>query len=173
MNFISGSPSLPLRIPSPPSRRAEKGHASALQTFSLWWWGGNGLAVRQNPHSPSLTNPRERSSSPSLPNAIDIRFLPGERLHRQQAMENEGAIELTHRSCFRVAAVPTLATGNKRSYDSQDHFGRSPVFEDKKTGEKGGRQVARGALIVGTRNTDHYQLSMYLALSVRGGTTTT
>jgi hypothetical protein len=33
MNFISGSPSLPLRIPSPPTRRAEKGHASALQTF--------------------------------------------------------------------------------------------------------------------------------------------
>jgi len=25
-------------------------------------------------------------------------------------MENEGAIGLTHRSCFRVAAVPTLAT---------------------------------------------------------------
>jgi hypothetical protein len=36
MNFISGSPSLPLCIPSPPTRRAEKGHASALQTFSLW-----------------------------------------------------------------------------------------------------------------------------------------
>ena len=110
MNFIYSSPSLPLRIPSPPTRRAEKGHASALQTFSLWRWGGDGLAVCQNPHSPSLTNPRERSSSPSLPNAIDIRFLPGERLHRQQAMENEGAIGLTHRSCFRVAAAPTLAT---------------------------------------------------------------
>jgi hypothetical protein len=25
-------------------------------------------------------------------------------------MENEGAIGLTHRSCFRVAAVPMLAT---------------------------------------------------------------
>jgi hypothetical protein len=42
--------------------------------------------------------------------AIDIRFLPGERLHRQQAMENEGAIGLTHRSCFRAAAAPTLGT---------------------------------------------------------------
>jgi hypothetical protein len=87
--------------------------------------------------------------------AIDIQLLPGERLHRQQAMENEGAMGLTHRSCFRVAAVPTLAT--KRSYDLQDHFGRSPVFEGKKTGEKGGRQVARGALVVGMRNADHYQ----------------
>jgi hypothetical protein len=46
---------------------------------------------------------------------------------------------LTHRSCFRVAAASMLAT--KRSYDSQDHFGQSPVFEGKKTGEKGGRQV--------------------------------
>ncbi len=45
-----------------------------------------------------------------MPNAIDIRFLPRERLHRQQAMENEGATRLTHRSCFRVAAAPTLAT---------------------------------------------------------------
>jgi hypothetical protein len=27
MNFISGLPSLPLCIPSPPTRRAEKGHA--------------------------------------------------------------------------------------------------------------------------------------------------
>jgi len=111
MNFISVSPLLPLCIPSPPTtRRAEKDHAGALQTFSLWQWGGNGLAVRQNPHSPSLTNPRERSSLPSLPNAIDIRFLPGERLHRQQAMENERAIGLTHRLCFRVAAASMLAT---------------------------------------------------------------
>ncbi len=56
-------------------------------------------------------------------------------------MENEGAIGLTHISCFRVAAA-------QRSYNSQDHFGRSPIFEGKKTGEKGGRQVARGALVV-------------------------
>ena len=40
MNFISASPSLPLRIPSPPTRRAEKGHAGAFQTFSLWRLGG-------------------------------------------------------------------------------------------------------------------------------------
>jgi hypothetical protein len=69
MNFINGLPSPPLCIPSPPTRRAEKGHAGAFQTFSLWQWG-NGLAVRQN----------------------------------------EGAMGLTHRSCFRVAAAPTLAT---------------------------------------------------------------
>jgi hypothetical protein len=55
-------------------------------------------------------DPKVLTSSPSLPNAIDIQFLPGERLHRQQAMENEGAIGLTYRSCFKVAAVPMLAT---------------------------------------------------------------
>jgi hypothetical protein len=76
-------------------------------------------------------------------------------LHRQEAMEIEGAMGLTHRSCFRVAAAPMLAT--KRSYDLQDHFGRSPVFEGKKTGEKGGCQVARRALVVGMSNADHYQ----------------
>jgi hypothetical protein len=54
-----------------------------------------------------------------------------------------------------VAAAPTLAT--KRSNDLQDHFGRSPVFEGKTTGEKGGCQVAPGELVVGMRNTDHYQ----------------
>jgi hypothetical protein len=61
MNFIYVSPSLPLCIPSPPTRRAEKGHAGALQAFSLCWWGGNGLAVRQNqnPLSFSLTNPEK------------------------------------------------------------------------------------------------------------------
>jgi hypothetical protein len=48
-------------------------------------------------------------------------------------------------------------TGNKRSYNLQDHFGQSPVFEGKKIGEKGGHQVARGALVVGMRNTDNYQ----------------
>jgi hypothetical protein len=104
MNFISVLPLPP--PPYPLSIYLPGGEG----TFFLWRWAGNGLAVRQNPHSPSLTNPRERSSSPSLPNAIDVQFLPGERLHRQQAMENEGAIRLAHRSCFRVTAAPTLAT---------------------------------------------------------------
>ena len=115
MNFISVLPSLPFRIPSPPTRRAEKGHAGALQTFSLWRWGEDGLAVRQNPHSFSLTTPeKDRVCHPAICN----QYL---RLHRQEGMENEGAMGLTHRSCFRVAAAPTLAT--KRSYDSQDHLG--------------------------------------------------
>jgi hypothetical protein len=35
MNFIFVLPSLPLRIPSPPTRWVEKGHAGALQIFSL------------------------------------------------------------------------------------------------------------------------------------------
>ena len=39
MNFISVLPLPPLLIPSPPTRRAEKGHAGAFQTFSLWRWG--------------------------------------------------------------------------------------------------------------------------------------
>ena len=149
MNSISVSPSLPLRIPSPPTCWAEKGHAGAFQTFSLWRWGGNGLAVRQNPHSFSLTTPeKDRVCHPAICNQYP-------RLHWQEAMENEGAMGLAHRYCFRVTAVPTLAT--KRSYNSQDHFGRSLVFEGKKTREKGGRQVARGALVVGMRNADHCQ----------------
>jgi hypothetical protein len=94
MNFISVLPSLPLRIPSPPTRRAEKGHADALQTFSLWRWGGDGLAVRQNPHSFSLTTPeKDQVCHPAICNQYP-------RLHRQEAMENEGAMGLTHRSCF-------------------------------------------------------------------------
>jgi hypothetical protein len=40
MNFISVLPSLPLRIPSPPTCRAEKGHSGALQTFSFGGGGG-------------------------------------------------------------------------------------------------------------------------------------
>jgi hypothetical protein len=90
MNFISVLPSLPLYIPSPPTRRAEKGQAGALQTFSLWRWGGEWFG--STPKSTfSFSDSGERSSLPSLPNAIDIRFLPRERLHRQQAMENEGS----------------------------------------------------------------------------------
>jgi hypothetical protein len=112
MNFISVSPSLPLRIPFPPTRRAEKGHAGALQTFSLWRWGGEWFGSTPKSTLFFSDYPGERSSSPSchMQSTIDIRFLPGERLHRQQAMENEGAMGLTHRSCFRVAAAPTLAT---------------------------------------------------------------
>jgi hypothetical protein len=93
-------------------------------------------------HTLFLRLPRRKIEFAILPYyAIDIRLLPGERLHQQQAMENEGAMGLTHRSCFRVAAAPTLAT--KRSYELQDHFGRSPVLW--------------GALVVGMRNADHYQ----------------
>ncbi len=93
-----------------------------------------------------------------MPPALDIRLLPGERFHLQQAVGNEGAIRLMHRSCFRVAAAPTLAT---RGANLQDHFGLSPVFEGKKIGEKGGYQVARGALVVGMRNLDHYQWALH------------
>ena len=157
MNFISGSPSLPLRIPSPPSRRAEKGHASALQTFSLWWWGGNGLAVRQNPHSPSLTNPREGSSWPSLPPALDIQFLPGERLHWQQAMENEGAMGLTHRSCFRVAAAPTLET--RGATICRIILDDLLFLKARRQGRREDFKWHGCALVAGTRNTDQYQRS--------------
>jgi len=140
------------------------------------------LAIRQNPHSFSLlppekdhvchpanrypASPRKKIASTTRqePYAINIRLPPRKRLHWQQAMENEGAIGLTHRSCFRVAAAPTLAT--KRSYNSQDHFGRSPVFEGKKTGEKGGLQVAR--LCTCGRNKKHGPISTFLTLSVGG-----
>jgi hypothetical protein len=73
INFIPVLPSVPLRIPFPPTRRAEKGHAGALQTFSLWRWGGNGLAVRQNPHSPSLTTPeKNRVCHPAICNQYPV-----------------------------------------------------------------------------------------------------
>jgi len=57
--FLTCSPLLPHRIPSPPTRRTEKGHAGAFQTFSLCRWGGNGLTIRQNPHSFSLLPPEK------------------------------------------------------------------------------------------------------------------
>ncbi len=108
MNFISILPSLPLRISSPPTMGGG-GSCWCIAKHSPFGGGGNGLAVHQNPHSPSLTNPGEGSSWPSLQPALDIRFLPGERLHWRQAVGNEGAIRLMYRSCFRVAAAPTLA----------------------------------------------------------------
>jgi hypothetical protein len=61
-------------------------------------------------HTLFLWLPQRKIKFAILPYAIDIRFLPRERLHWQQAMENEGAIGLTNRSCFKVAAAPTLAT---------------------------------------------------------------
>jgi len=156
-NFISVSH----RLPSPPTHRVEKGHADAFQTFSLLWWGG---IVWQYAKSTLFfsASPRERSSLPSCqsisgfppekdcignrPRAIRNRYpaSPRKRLHLQQAMEmeNEGVIRAD--------------VGNTRNYDSHDRFGRSPVFEGKKTGEKGGRQVARVCACRGTRNADQY-----------------
>jgi hypothetical protein len=109
MNFISILPSLPLRISSPPTPGGG-GSRWRIANIPPLMVGGNDLAVHQYPHSPSLTYPGEGSSWPSLPPALDIRFLPGERLHWRQAVGNEGAIGLMHRSCFRVAAAPMLAT---------------------------------------------------------------
>ncbi len=109
MNFISILPSPPLRVSSPPTL-GRGGSRWCIANIPPLVVGGNGLAVHQHPHFPSLTNPGEGSSWPSLPPALDIRFLPGERLHWQQAVGNEEAIGLMHRSCFRVAAAPTLAT---------------------------------------------------------------
>jgi hypothetical protein len=147
MNFISASP---LRIPSPPTRRAEKGHSGAFQTFFLWRWGGNGLAVRQNPHSFSLTTPeKDQVCHPAICNRY-----PASPWRKIASATGHGKCG-SHGADTDTQIAPMLAT--KRSYDSQDHFGRSPVFEGKKTGEKGGRQVARGALVGGMRNADHYQ----------------
>lgn len=86
MHFIFVSPLLLHRIPSPPTRRTEKGHVGAFQTFSLCRWGGNGLTIRQNPHSFSLLPP-EKDQVCHQAYAIDIRLPPGKQLHRQQAME--------------------------------------------------------------------------------------
>ena len=113
MSFISVSPSLPLCIPSPPTRRAEKGHAGALQTFSLWRWGGNGLAVRQNPHSFSLTTPeKDRVCHPAICNRY-----PASPRRKIAWATGHGKLG-SHGADTQIAK--TLAT--KRSYDSQDHF---------------------------------------------------
>jgi hypothetical protein len=103
INFISVLLSLLLGIPSP------RGHAAYCKHSPFGGGGGGDLAVRQIPHSPSLTNPRQGLSWSSLPPALNIRSLPGERLHWRQTVENEGAIGVMHRSCFRVVAAPTLA----------------------------------------------------------------
>jgi hypothetical protein len=127
---------------------------------------GDGLAVRRIPHSPSLTNPGQGLSWPSLPPALNIQSLPGERLHWQQTVENEGAIGVMHRSCFRVVAVPTLAISRTKIH--RIILNNPPFFfEGKKIGEKGGHQVAWGALVV--RIKKHGPLSMGLTLLVRGG----
>jgi hypothetical protein len=63
MNFIS--PSLPLRIPSPPTRRAEKGHAGALQTFSLLAVGGEWFGSTPKSTLFFSEDPGERTSLPS------------------------------------------------------------------------------------------------------------
>ena len=136
-------------LPPPPYPLSRVTLAHCKHYLSCGGGGDAVLAVHQHPHSFSLTAlEKDRVCHSAICNQYP-------RLHRQEAMENEGAMGLTHRSCFRVAAAPTLAT--KRRYDSQDHLGRSPVFEGKKTGEKGGCQVAQGALVVGMRNTYHYQ----------------
>jgi hypothetical protein len=82
-------------------------------------------------------------------------------------VENEGAIGVMHRSCFRVVAAPTLAMSRtmicRIILDDLLFF-----FEGKKIGEKGGHQVAWGALVV--RIEKRGPLSMGLTLLVRGGT---
>ena len=130
MNFISVSPSPPLCIPSFPTHRAEKGHAGTLQTFTLWRWGGNGLAVRQN----------------------------------------EGAIGLTHRSCFRVAAAPTLATRGATIH--RIIFDDLLFLKARRQGRGEGR-TSSGTGCTCCGNEKRGPLSMFLTLSVRGGTRTT
>ena len=100
--------------------------------------------------------PPEKDCIGNRPRAIRNRYpaSPRKRLHLQQAMEmeNEGVIRAD--------------VGNTRNYNSHDRFGRSPVFEGKKTGEKGGRQVARVCTCCG--NKKRGPISTYLTLSVRG-----
>jgi hypothetical protein len=84
-------------------------------------------------------------------------------------VKNEGAIGVMHRSCFRVVAAPTLAM--RRTMIRRIILDDPLFFEGKKIGEKGGDQVAWGALVV--RIKKRGPLSMGLTLLVRGGTTMT
>ena len=132
------------------------------------------MAVRQNQNSLSfsLTNPGkiEFAITESLPYAIDIRFLPGERLHQRQAMENEGDMGLTHRSCFRVAAVPTLATRGATIH--RIIFDDLLFLKARRQGRGEGR-TSSGTGCTCCGNEKRGPLSMFLTLSVRGGTRTT
>jgi len=48
---------------------SHKGQAGTFQIFSLWRWGGNGLAICQNPHYFSLTTPeKDRVCHPAICN---------------------------------------------------------------------------------------------------------
>ncbi len=84
-------------------------------------------------------------------------------------MENEVAIRVMHRSCFRVVAALTLAMS--RTMICRIILDDPLFFEGKKIGEKGGHQVAWGALVVRIEKCG--PLSMGLTLLVRGGTTMT
>ena len=102
MNFISVSH----HLPSSPTRRAEKGHAGASQTFSFSWWGGEWYGNTPKSTLSSSASPRERSSLPSCqstsgfppendcignrPRAVRNRYpaSPRKRLHRQTGHGN-------------------------------------------------------------------------------------
>jgi hypothetical protein len=142
----------------PPGREGSRGRIPNILPLEVGGeWFGN------TPKSTLFfsASPRERSC---LPSCQSISGFPPEK----------DCIDNTPRAlCNQYPASPqkkiALATGhgnegairanagNKRGYNLHDCFGRSPVFEGKKTGEKGGLQVAWGALVVEMRNVDHYQ----------------
>jgi hypothetical protein len=138
--------------------------------------GGGGMVWQyaRNPHSLPLlppekdrvchptnrypASPRKKIASANRPRAVRNRYpaSPRIRLHRQQVMDME----------MRESRADA---GNKRIYDSHDRFGRSSVFEGKKTGEKGGCQVARVRTC--RRNEKHTPIINVLDIVSEGGTT--
>ena len=80
------------------------------------------MAIRQTPQSFSLTTPKKnRVCHPAICNRYPAS--PRKNIALATGHGNEGAIRAN--------------AGNKRNYNLHDRFGRSPVFEGKKTGEKG------------------------------------
>ena len=164
MHFIIVLPLLFHRIPSPPTRRTERGHAGALQTFSLCRWGGNGLATRQNPHSFSLLPPeKDRVCHPAICNQSPAS--PRKKIASATGHGNEGAIGLTHRSCFRVAAAPTLATrGTTICRIILDDL---LFLKARRQGRREDVKWHGYALVTCRGNEKHGPISLYLASSVR------
>jgi len=68
-------------------------------------------------------------------------------------MENDGAIGLTHRSCFRAAAAPTLAT--RVATICRIILDDLLFLKATRQGRRG-YQVAWGALDAGMRNADRH-----------------
>ena len=145
MQSISGFPPKKIALAT--------GHSSA-NAGNNWWWRGEWFGNTPKSKLFFSASPRERLS---LPSRLCNRYPASPRTMTASATGhgNEGAQTVCNQYPASLRKKIALATGhgnegairanagNKRNYDLHDCFGQSPVFEGKKTGEKGGHQVAR------------------------------